>query len=184
MRERRTIQRESFKKYRELYHGSDTQVKLVKDKLIVGSNVVEEAFQENPLVSNPTSFPKPQSALKHTEVMAVNGIHFQAHAGHVLSVSAAASAKDSLFQIPAVSQSDHLIYAYSITDPSGMKITGNSDGGEWAASKILSNLIVESGLTNTFLAVTRRHAGPNLGKKRFTIITDIARKVLESLKST
>ena len=58
-----------------------------------------------------------------------------------------------------------------------MKIVGKSDGGEWAASKILSNLIEESGLTNTFLAVTRRHAGPNLGQKRFTIITDIAKKV-------
>ena len=77
-----------------------------------------------------------------------------------------------------------MIYAYNITDPSSMKITGNSDEGEWAASKTLSNLIVESGLTNTFLAITRRHAGSNLGQKRFTIITDVARKVLESLKST
>ena len=99
---------------------------------------------------------------------------------HVIR-SEAASAKDSLFQIPAVAQSDHLIYAYSIADPSGIKIVGNNDGGEWAASGLLANLIEEHGLSNTFLAVTRKHAGPNLGSKRFKIITEIGMKALHKL---
>ena len=134
-------------------------MKLVKDKLIVGTSVVEEAFQKNPLATNPCSIPKPQSALKHTELKEINGSTFQGHAVKVHSISEAASAKDSLFQIPAVAQSDHLIYAYSITDPSGMKIVGNSDEGEWAASRLLANLIEEHGLTNTFLALQENTQG-------------------------
>ena len=63
-----------------------------------------------------------------------------------------------------------------------MKIIGNSDGGEWAPSKILSNIIEENGLTNIFLAVTRKHAGPNIGQKRFAIIADVAKKTIEKLK--
>ena len=123
-------------------------MKLIKDKLIVGTKVVEDAFQKNPLVATPCNLPKPQSDLKHTELKEINGSTFQGHAIQVHSIAEAASAKDSLFQIPAVAQSDHLIYAYSLTDPSGMKIVGNSDGGEWAASNLLANLIEEHGLTS------------------------------------
>ena len=142
---------------------------------------VEEAIQKNPLVTILCSIPKPQSALEHTKLKEINGSTFQGHAVKVHSISEAASAKDSLFQIPAVAQSDHLIYAYSITDPTGMKIVGNSDGGEWVASRLLANLIEEHRLTNTFLAVTRKHAGPKLGTKRFKIITDIGTKALHKL---
>ena len=181
MREHRTVHRESYQKYKKLYHDTDTKVKLIKDKLIVGSKVVEEPFQNNPLVSSPTNFPKPHSSLKHTELKEINGSTFQGHAGSVTTVAEAASAKDSLFQISTVAHSDHVIYAYSIMDPSGMKIVGNNDGGEWAASKMLVNLIEEKGLTNIFLAVTRKHAGPNLGRKRFTYITKMATKAIEKL---
>ena len=156
-------------------------MKLIKDKLIVGTKVVEDAFRKKPLVTTPCSLPKPQSALKHTELKETNGSTFQGHAVQVHSISEAASAKDSLFQIPTVAKSDYLIYTYSITYPSGMKIVGNNDGGEWAASRLLVNLIEEYGLTNTFLAVTRKHVGPNLASKRFKIITEIGMKALHKL---
>ena len=97
------------------------------------------------------------------------------------SLPEAASAKDSLFQLPTVAHSDHIIYAYSFTDPSGMKIAGNSDGGEWAASRLLANLIEENGKTNVFIAVSRKHAGPNLGPKRFHLITEVGAKALDLL---
>ena len=100
MRERRSIQKDSLKKYKELYKDSDTQVKLIKDKLIVGTKVVEDAFQKNPLITTPCNLPKPQSDLKHTELKEINGSTFQGHAIQVHSIAEAASAKDSLFQIP------------------------------------------------------------------------------------
>lgn len=62
-----------------------------------------------------------------------------------------------------------------------MKVQGNSDGGEWAASKILANLLEENLKTNIFLAVSRKHDGPNLGRKRFSIISQIGREVLNKL---
>ena len=53
------------------------------------------------------------------------------------SISEAASAKDSLFQISTVAQSDHLIYVYSITDPSD-KLWERMMRG--ALSRLLANL--------------------------------------------
>ena len=62
-----------------------------------------------------------------------------------------------------------------------MTIQGNSDGGEWAASKILANLMEEKGKTNIFLAVTRKHAGPNLGQKRFQFISERGLEALNKI---
>ena len=53
MRERRSIQKDSLKKYKELYKDSDTQVKLIKDKLIVGTKVVEDALKKKTPRYNP-----------------------------------------------------------------------------------------------------------------------------------
>ena len=180
MRERRTIQKDSLKKYKEINKNTGTSVKLVKDKLIVGTKVVEDAFQKNPLATTPSSIPPPQTAIQHTPVREVNGSTFQGHAVQISSFRDAALARESLFQLPSVAQSDHLIYAYNIIDPSGMKIEGNSDGGEWAASRLLVTLIEEEGLKNVFLAVTRKHAGPNLGPQRFKIISEVAADALQN----
>ena len=165
MRERRSVQKDTLKKYKDLYRNDDTKVKLVKDKLIVGTKVTTEAFAVNPLKSSPDSIPKHQTMMEHTEILEENGSFFQGHAIKIASLAEAASAKEALFQLPSVSQCDHIIYAYSLTDHTGMKVQGNSDGGEWAASKILANLLEQNLKTNIFLAVTRKHEGPNLGQK-------------------
>ena len=64
-----------------------------------------------------------------------------------------------------------------------MKILGNDDGGEWAASKLLANLIEEKGCRNIFLAVSRKHAGPNLGAKRFGFITEMGTEAVKMLEN-
>ena len=181
MRERRSVQKDALKKYKEIYRDTDKKVTLVKDKLLVGSRVIGDAFVTNPLTSAPCSLPVNETVVKHTNIKEVNGSRFQGHAKSVNTISEAAAVKDTLFQLPAVSQCDHLIYAYNITDPSGMKISGHNDGGEWAASKLLENLLEERGLTNVFLAVTRKHDGPNLGQKRFNFITEMGSKALDML---
>ena len=119
--------------------------------------------------------------MAHTALKEVDGSIFQGHTTTVATIAEAAAAKDALFQLPSVSQCDHLIYAYSILDPSGMRIQGNSDGGEWAASKLLANIIEESGKTNIFLAVSRKHAGPNVGQKRFKLISEMGTETLNML---
>ena len=62
-----------------------------------------------------------------------------------------------------------------------MKITGHSDDGEWSASKILMNQLLEKQITNAFIAVSRIHEGPNLGKMCFNIISRVATEVIEML---
>ena len=141
MRERRSVQKDALKKYKDIYRDTDKQVKLVRDKLLVGSKVMGEAFATNPLTSAPCSVPVHEAVVTHTKTKEENGSKFQGHAKIVHTITEAAAVKDALFQLPAVSQCNHVIYAYSITDISGMKISGHSDGGEWAASKLLSNLI-------------------------------------------
>ena len=77
-----------------------------------------------------------------------------------------------MYQCQHVSQSDHTIYAYTVTDDSGMKPIGYSDDGEWTASKILMNQLLEKKYTN--IAVSRIHNGPNLGKMRFNVVSRVA----------
>ena len=100
----------------------------------------------NPLISALCSVPVNEAIVKHTNTKEENGSEFWGHAKIVHTIPEAAAVRDALFQLPAVSQCDHVIYVYSIADILGMKISGHSDGGEWAASKLLVNLIEERGL--------------------------------------
>ena len=109
MREKRSVQKDTLKKYRDIYRNSDKTVKLVKDKLIVGTKVSNEAFAVNPLTSSPQSIPQNQSDIEHTFTKEENGSCFQGHASKVGSITEAASAKDALFQLPTVTQCDHII---------------------------------------------------------------------------
>ena len=93
----------------------------------------------------------------------------------------AAEVRDALYQSSHVTNAHHLIYAYSVMDESGMKITSHSDDGEWAASRLLANLLTENSNSNIFIAVSRRHDGPNLGRQRFTYITDVGKEAIQLL---
>ena len=55
MKEKRMAQIEDLKQYRELYSDSGKKVALIKDKLMVGSQVVQDAFEKNKLPSLPSS---------------------------------------------------------------------------------------------------------------------------------
>ena len=46
---------------------------------------------------------------------------------------------------------------------------------------LLANILEENEITN-ILAVTRKHDGPNLGQKRFSIISEMGRRALEKLE--
>ena len=100
----------------------------------------------------------------------------------ITSVKDAAEVRDGLFQSQHVANAHHLIYAYSVIDVSGMRITGHSDDGEWAASKLLVNLLAKNPAENIFVAVSRRHEGPNLGRQRFNIIVSAAKDALQLLQ--
>ena len=156
---------------------------MVKDELKIENQINKQAFEKNKLQSSPllaTTNPTPVTA---TGILETNGSYFQGHAAKITSVKHAAEIKDGLFQSPHVANAHHLIYAYSVTDESGMRITGHSDDGEWSASKLLENLLAETPSQNILVAVSRRHQGPNLGKQRFTSIVSVAKEAIELLGS-
>ena len=182
MKEKRMAQIEDLKQYRELYSDSGKKVALIKDKLMVGSQVVQDAFEKNKLPSLPSSNPPSLDLISQTEVVEIKGSRFKGFSAKVNSVRHTAEVREALFQSQHVAVADHTLYAYIVTDDTGMKITGHSDDGEWSASKILLNKLLENKQENTFLAVSRIHAGPNLGKQRFNIIANVASDALKLLK--
>ena len=114
------------------------------------------------------------ASVYQTDINSIEGRHFQGHAAPINSVKDAAKIHDALFQSNQFANAHHVMYAYIVADDSGMKITGHSDDGEWAASRIILKLLKDKQKTNIFVAVSRIHDGPNLGQKRFTAITSAA----------
>ena len=139
------------------------KVALVKDKLMVGSQVIMDAFEKNKLPIAPISKPPSLESINKTQVEENNGSHFKGFSFKVTSVWHAAEVLQALYQSQHVDQADHTIYAYFVTDESGKKISGHSDDGEWSASKILMNQLLEKQITNALIAVSRIQEGPNLG---------------------
>ena len=181
MKEKRMAQIDELKHTRDMYKDSGKKVALVKDKLMVGSQVILDAFEKNKLPITPTSNPPSLKSINKTQIEDINGSRFMGFSSKVTSVRHAAEVREALYQSPHVAQADHTIYAYVVTDESGMKITGHSDDGEWSASKILMNQVLEKQITNAFIAVSRIHEGPNLGKMRFNIISRVATEAIEML---
>ena len=184
IKEKRAAQIPCMLKYRQSYKDTNTRVSLIKDQLLVGNQIIEPDFEKNKLQSTPCTIPKPYDDITHTTIIQEKGSTFQGHAVKISTLKEACQSRDALFQSLSVTRSHHLIYAYSVQDESGLAITGNNDDGEIAASKILQSLIQEQGLTNVFLAVNRRHDGPNLGKQRFDIIKSVAISALSNLGKT
>ena len=179
MRERRDVQIQSFRELRNQHRGdTSVKVRLRKDKILLNDSLVPQPFESRPLdTCYYDATPLDHNKLLHTDVTQVSGSHFQGHLMEIHSVTEARSAYCSLFQNPDIARAQHIIYAY--TTPEGsIHITGHSDDGEYSASKILGDITKEKGLENIFLAVTRIHNGPNLGMKRFELISSAARKVI------
>ena len=70
------------------------------------------------------------------------------------------------------------MYANCIDSEEGILETGNFDGGECGGSEILVKYIQGRKMDNIFVAVSRIHAGPNSGKRRFQMIKQACMDVL------
>ena len=180
VRERRETQFNYYKKLREDHkYDASVRVRLSRDKLFINNKRVTNRFENNTLqlAQDPEITLFKFEDLSHTEISEHSKNYFQGHAHMVNTLAEAKAAWSALLQNPEVSTAHHISYAYSMTTTTG-DIAGQSDDGETGASDILSNIIQEKGLTNIFLAVSRHHNGPNLGKKRFEIIRATALDVL------
>ena len=143
MKERRTAQIDALKNYHEIHKDTNTSVKLVKDKLLVGNQVIDNIFHKNKLQSTPADSVPSITDVTQTPVKEIHRSFFQGHAIRVSSIKDAAAAIQALYQSSEVTNSDHLMYAYTVTDDNRMRICGNSDDGEWSASCLLADLIAK-----------------------------------------
>ena len=101
----------------------------------------------------------------------------------VRSIQEAKAAHAALFQDPSVAKAHHIIYAYCVpSDSTNELIFGNDDDGEYGASEILSDILKKQEMAGCFLAVSRIHSGPNIGKKRFKLIESCAKLAIDKLK--
>ena len=73
----------------------------------------------------------------------------------------------------------HLVYAYHYNDPiTGHDFSGNSDDGEWGASKLVAEQLAEN-TRNKLVVVVRYFGGTYLGKRRFDIYSNAARQAAQ-----
>ena len=96
------------------------------------------------------------------------------------TVQEAKAAYLALLQNNEVATAHHISYAYTVPekskDATAITLTGHDDDGEFGASKILLDILTKT--ENTFIAVSRLHKGPNIGKKRFQLVETCANKAL------
>ena len=147
---------DDLKNYREMY-GNTKRVSLVKDKLMVGSQVVMDSFEHNKLPALPNLSPPSLKTINEE----VKGSLFKGFSANINSVRGTAEKRDALFQSHNVARAHHTFCAYVVTNDSGMRISGYSDDGEWSASKILQDKLLENKVENTSGNI---HDGQNLGK--------------------
>ena len=180
IRERRSTQIDRLKDLREQFKNTKTKVTLVKDKIAVNKTFLSE--HESPFERNPLPRSAPVSIhcnkLKHFTPLVENGSTFIAHRLEVTTIGQATAARNAIFQNPDLAKASHIIYAYKLNTSLGQIESGFSDDGENNAGKLLFDLLEEYNLTNTFICVTRAKLGPNIGSKRFELITQAAKELL------
>ena len=153
--------------------------------MLINNKTVDNNFEKNPLCSAkvPQIDPIRFEDLIHTETKQYSQSYFQGHLNTVASTAEAKATLSALLQNPDVAKAHHIIYAYTIGEGKD-KVDGHSDDGETGASDILKTLIEERRLTNTFLAVSRCHNGPNLGKRRYELMRSTALDALSKKDNT
>ena len=182
MKERRLAQNDTLKQLREKHPDKKTHnIRFTKDKLLMNSQVVPHVFERNPLPIIKV-FPWDYDRLAHSDEITLSGSVFQGHAAFVHSIEDAVRARDALFQDLQVASADHLMYAYHVDNEHGVFVTGNFDDGEIKGSQVICNYMQELNLENMFIAVSRAHNGPNIGKQRFDLIRQSCVEVLQKLK--
>ena len=70
------------------------------------------------------------------------------------------------------------MYVYRYVNADNDTVEGYSDDGEVRGSKEIWRAMDRLGINNVFVAVSRRHDGPNIGQRRFDIIREVTNKVI------
>ena len=94
----------------------------------------------------------------------MKGSLFQGLAYYIHTLEDTVQALRAMSQDEHCVRSDHIMYAYNVTDSDGQTKSGNCDDKEWKKSKILSDLLVEKNVSDVIIIVTRKFGGAFLWK--------------------
>ena len=104
------------------------------------------------------------------------GSQFQGHITAVKDPKDVASKLQVLYMDTRVARATHNIYAYRVSDETG--ITEHyEDDGEWSAGKRMLRILKELNVVNKLVVVSRWYGGQHLGPKRFQYVEDATREV-------
>ena len=183
MRERRDVQFQNFKHLKEQHkYDTSVKVKLVRDRIYINNTETPSRFEKNSLLLNnmENDVSYKFEDMVHSEVIEESQSFFQGHTQEVNSMAEAQASYKALFQNQSTASASHISYAYVVGDGLNF-LSGYSDDGETGASDVLKKLIHERSLKNVFFAVSRKHQGPNLGKRRFELIKSVASEVISKI---
>ena len=118
-----------------------------------------------------------QIQLVHSDAISEKSSHFVGHAARVKnSKDVNAAYKKVRLLYP---ESDHIILVYAVKN-----YTGHHDHGEFAAGSRILQILLQRGMNDTVLFVTRDYGGIQLGQRRFIHIENAAREALNELSAT
>ena len=110
--------------------GTESNIRLIRDKLLVDQKVITDSFQSNPLDSSVSnSEPVDFKNMIHSSVISEKGSMFQGHVHVIFSLEQGTQSLTAIVQYPVFSKSDHILYAYEFTDGDGEQIAGYCDDG-------------------------------------------------------
>ena len=183
MQERREVQFRNFKQLKNQHKfDPDVKIKLVRDRIFINNEETPNPFENNSLLLNnmENDITYKFEDLTHSEVIEDSQSFFQGHLQRVYSREEAQASYRALYQNQNTASANHISYAYVVGDSVNV-LSGYSDDGETGASYVLKEIIYERSLKNIFVAVSRKHLGPNLGKRRFDHIKSAAAEVISKI---
>ena len=105
-----------------------------------------------------------------------NGSSFFSYTADVQNVD---MVREFYYKLKAKHQTvDHIMCTYRIFGANFPKLQDYSDDGEYGGGHHIFNVMHSISVWNCAVFVVRYHEGPNLGKKRFEIITELAEQVI------
>ena len=167
--------------YTELKNNNPaSKVTIKADRIIMDGQKLPDNFKRNELVCVPgNNMIFSYDNIGHSEIFNETGHKFQVHHRPVTSLQEAKAVIHSLYQSVDVAASSHLSYAYRVRDiPSETTITGHSDDRDWAAGMVLSDVLAGTNSDNFLIAISHFEGSSGLGKRRLTLVGDLARRVL------
>ena len=168
--------------------GADVKTKIVQDVLYVnGERHREELPCPMPRDILQMSMEDRQKALQSLRSFKTKSAHeggskFTAYAASAKNIEECRQLYKTLLCDPATLRATHNTAAYRLYSPLGAKThEGFNDDGEWGMGRAVKDTLHENNAKNVIVFVSRVYGGTHLGVRRFAVVKELVKKVLQEL---